>query len=1015
MQYRVLGPLSLISSDGELRIGSARQRTVLAMLLLSRCRVVPVDRLIDALWPVDPPATARVQVQICVSALRRTLTEAEGTDPIRTVSPGYVLQVPDDAVDLAVFSRLVADARSEAERNPAAAVERLHAALRLWRGEAFSGVSSPLVQAAATQLAEQRLAATEFCLDLELALGRHEEVCQRLAGLVREYPLRERLRWQQMLALYRSGRQAEALAAYRDARQVLVAELGLEPGPELRELERAILTADPALDLAPRETGPDTPVVPRQLPADIPDFAGRAELIARIRQLAHVDDRESPGTAVPAIVITGRAGVGKTALAIRVAHELANHFPAGQLYAQLRGEDARPLAAVRVLERFLRALGVAGNAIPETVAERGEMFRSLIAGRRLLIVLDDAASESQVIPLLPGTAGPRVLVTSRRRLAGLAGARQVEVEVLDRATAVRLLAAQSGRTLTGTELASAEVLAEQCAGLPLAIRIAAARLASRPHWSIGDLTARMLDGQRRLDELRYGEMGVRFSIALTYDALPDPARRLFRMLGLIDAPDFPSWITAPLLELAVPDAVELLEMLVDARMVDVTASGHGVRYRLHDLLRIYARERLAAEEPAAERTAALRRLLGCLLYLAEQGHQREYGGDYTVLHSAAPRWPLDASITADLLAEPYRWLERERGTLVEAVGQAARAGLHEQAWDLAISTVVLFERGMYFDDWRETHELALAAARQHGDRVGEAAMRYSLGALSVAELRLADAVSHLTAAQRIFDDCGIGHGIALSLRNLAFVDRLQGRTSEALSKYERSLDLLRVAGDRVAEAHVLNGLGRIHIERGEYDTARCLLEQALAICRTTGNHRVAAQTLHSLGEACVAQGDLAGAQSRFEAVLRTVRMSGDRIGEAYALHGLAVVAVGQHRLADAEQVLATRLKLARSVGERMVEGRLLLTLGETQLARGRPTVAVGLLTDALRLFRQLRAPLWQARTLHLLGALHEASGDPEAARLAWRDGLALLDGVETVAGSQLAELLTDGIGRTASG
>jgi DNA-binding SARP family transcriptional activator/uncharacterized protein HemY len=957
MHFQVLGPLSLTVSGRPVAVKAARQRTVLSMLLLERRNVVPVHRLVDALWDDDPPATARAQVQICISSLRRVLHEPDLTDPIQTVAHGYMLSVEDAAVDLDVFRRLVADAEADAALRPDLAVARLRSALSLWRGDPFADVESAIVTAAANRYVELRLSAAERCIDLEITLGRYEEAAQQLAALIHEYPLREKLRYQEMLALYRSGQRAEALGAYREARRALADELGLEPGPELRGLERTILMdeSDPA---APVAVCPAvSPPVPRHLPADVADFIGRDNLMAGARAVL----AGSRGTRV--LVVTGPAGVGKTALAVRLAHQVAGTFPDGQLFVSLAGEGGVPLEPGRVLERFLRALGVSGNAIPDGTDERGELFRTLVADRRLLIVLDAAVGEGQILPLLPGTDTCAVVVTSRVRLTGLPGAAHSEVDVLDEEHSVQLLAVQSGRDLRDANLAASRDLAALCGGLPLALRIAAARLAGRPHWSVEDLVHRLTDGHRRLDELRHGDLGVRSSISLTYDGLAPSVRRLFRLLSLIQSSDFPAWVAAPLLDPeGVAASVESLEMLVDARLVEVATGPGGSRFRMQDLLRVYARERLAEEEAPAQRAAALGRLVGCLLHLADQAHRRLYGGDFTRPRGSAPQWTLPTAMVDTLLADSRQWLERERATLVAAVGQAARAGLPDHAWELAVSTVVLFERGGYFDDWRETHEGALVVARQYGNERAEAATRYSLGALAVAEQRWDEALAHLEYAQRTFDRLGDSHGAALALRHLAFVDRLHGRHPEAVRKYESALPALRAAGDRVAEAHVLHGLGRVHLDRQQYPSAARLLEQAVGICRSTGDRRVTAQVLHALGDIGRAQGDVPTAEARYRSVLQQVRDLGDQIGEAYALEGLGRVALDDGRAVDAVPLLRAGLDIARTVQEKMVEARLTLALGEAASADHRPQEALCLCTSALHTFRLLGAVEWQARS-----------------------------------------------------
>jgi tetratricopeptide (TPR) repeat protein len=702
------------------------------------------------------------------------------------------------------------------------------------------------------------------------------------------------------------------------------------------------------------------------------------------------------------VVVTGPAGIGKSSFAVHLAHQLSHQFPDGQLFAHLRGTELSPAGTARILGRFLRDLGLPGTAVPTAQDDRVSAFRSLVAGRRMLVLLDDAVSEQQVQALLPGTAGHLVVVTSRRRLTGLPGARHVEVGILPESASVRVLTETVGAAAVAASPAATRALIDRCGGLPLALRIAAARLAARPHWMVEDLLERLDDEHHRLDEFVHGEMCVRSSIAITYDALSDPARRLFRLLGLPLWWTFPEWAAAPLLDVDNTTARELLEVLLDARAVEVVPGERGT-VRMHGLVRAYARERLAEEEPAAERMAALRRLLGCQLYLTGRAHRLEYGGDYTILHSPAPRWISDSRTVARLLAQPLSWMDGERVRIVESVGQATRAGLYEYAWDLAISAVFMFERGMHFDDWRESHELALSAAHEHGDLHGEAAMRYSLGALAVAQLQPGPAVAHLVDAERLFVRLNLPHGRGLALRNLAFVDRLQGRHDSAVARYREALGLLRSVGDRVGEAHVLVGLARIRLEQDEPDGAGELLDEALVICRAVGNRRVAAQVLVTLGEVRLQRAEYEDAGRDFAAVLTVAQQTADSTGAAYARLGLGLAVLRQGGRDDDEGRsdgdgwlsvvtghLDDGLRHARRVGDRMVEARLLLASAEAHAAAGRPTAATADLTRALGIFTELGARRWQAVAHRQLAEMHLAVGDEVAGAAARSTAAAIL-------------------------
>ena len=686
MRFRALGPLRVVVDGNECDIPAPRQRTVLAVLLLERNRLVPLPRLIDAIWADAPPATARSQVQICVSALRRLLLVPGGGDAIRTRSLGYELVVAPGECDLDDLDRMLTGARAAAgDGHPSAAVETYRAALGLWRGGALSDVDSALVHAAVLALQERRLAATEELIDLELALGRHEEASLRLASLVPAHPLREGLRWRQMVALHRCGRSADALEAYADLRRTLVDQLGIEPGQRVRDLQRAILAGDPAIVLPGRSDPVAAPgPTPRLLPPAIAVLTGRSALAAVVRDLMTTNHAST-------VVVTGAAGVGKTALAVWVGQHVARTFPDGQLYAHVRGTTGKPASAHRILGRFLGALGVVGKALPTGLDERTDLFRSLIAGRRLLILVDDVTSEQQILPLIPGSAGSALMVTSRGRLPGLADARRVEVDVLDDASGLEMLAAAAGRDFGPAERVAARRLVAQCGGLPLVLGIAAARLAARPHWTCGDLSSRLEDDGRRLDELAHGGLAVRSSLSLSYEILTADARRLLRLLSVLDVPDVGGWVAAPLLDTGHPAAVDILETLVDARLVEAVAGSGVTRFRLHDLVRCYARERLAADEPGSNE-AALRRMLGCLLHLTTEAHRRGSGGDYPLPHVPAPCWRPDRAVVDGMLADPLDWLGRERAVIVEAVALAVRADLLDFACDLASAAVCLFER-----------------------------------------------------------------------------------------------------------------------------------------------------------------------------------------------------------------------------------------------------------------------------------------------------------------------------------
>lgn len=611
LELRILGPPEILAGGRPLALGGAKQRTLLAMLALHANRVVSADDLIDALWDGAPPATAPSQLQAQVSSLRSVLAHGSASGSLVTQAPGYLLRVGPGRLDLESFERACAAARSAlAEHRPAEAAARFGAALALWRGPALGGLDARCLRAEVARLEEMRMVAIEGRIDAELAAGRHADVVAELLALVGAHPLRERLRALLMVALYRAGQQAQALVVYREGRRRLVDELGLEPGVQLRGVEQAILTADPAL-----EAPAPAPFVraPSQLPADSSDFTGRETEVATLRDALAGSARGAGAGAVPVAAITGQAGVGKTALAVHVAHELRDAFGDGQLYASLRGAGDEPLDPPALLARFLRALGVDDASIPRSGDERADLYRSLLADRRVLVVLDDAAGAAQVRPLLPGSAGCAVLVTSRTSVVALEGARVLELDVLSPEHGVELLCRQAGRGRVESERGSAEAIVRACGCLPLAIRVAGARLAARAHWPLARLAARLADRRSRLDELAIGHLEVRASLALSYDRLDAEHRGWLRRLALLRSPVFTARAAAASLNVPLGRAEEAIETLVDAHLLAVAGpfGGDATRYRFHDLLRDFARERAVAEggerEPGAgvARTFAL--------------------------------------------------------------------------------------------------------------------------------------------------------------------------------------------------------------------------------------------------------------------------------------------------------------------------------------------------------------------------------------------------------------------------
>ncbi|BCJ50814.1 SARP family transcriptional regulator [Actinoplanes sp. NBRC 14428] len=938
MELQILGPLRASVADRDIPLGGRRNRAILGVLALEANRLVPTERLLDAVWEGRAPSTARSQVQICVSALRRSFTEADAPDVIRTQAPGYLLRTAPGQLDAAVFDDLVIRAGLLVENgHDADAATELRRALALWRGPALGGLLGRMLEAGARRLEERRLAATEECLRLELALGRHATVIDELRALVDEHPLRETLHCHLMLALYRAGRQAEALQAYRSARGILVDEFGIEPSAELRHLERDILRGSVAPGPAAPRRRPAAPPggrppIPRQLPAGVADLTGRQEAVAELTRLLSAP---APGLSVPVIAVTGTGGVGKTVLAVHVAHQLSDMFPDGQLFVNLGG--ATPAAdPSEVLRRFLRALGVPDAAVPDGLDQRAEIYRSLLADRRVLVVLDDVAEETQLPALMPGSASCRVLVTARSRLPGLPGAHRVEVGMLHRAEAVQLLARIAGADRVRADPATADEIAGLCGGLPLAVRVAGARLAARPHWPLARLADRLAGEAGRLDELEHGATSVRATLGSSLQGVRPEDRRLLSRLALLEVPSLAAWMGTAVLGAGATDLEESLERLVEAQLLEVCPEDRAmVRYRVPELVRVFARERTVRERPAAEIEELHRRFAGVLLGLAEEAYRRQYGGDRVLSPGTAPRPALPPRWVDDLLATPGAWLDAERMTLVSAVRQTAALDWDEVCWELALAAAAGFEARGLVDLWTRSAMAAAECVQRTGNVRGTAAMDCSIGAALLWQGRFTEAAERLDGARAGFERCADGHGEALALRLLAHADRVAGRARLARRRYDRALKGFRTPPNPAGQSQVLTDIAALL--PGEQ--AAHLLSEALTISRMTGARRPEARALHGAGEAALRDGEPEAAVKAFVRSLRVARHVGDRYGETQAVLGLGLADLLAGRHEPARTRVSAALDAAREIGARLLEGHALLALSRVDAAQGRTTLA----------------------------------------------------------------------------
>ncbi|WP_435594534.1 AfsR/SARP family transcriptional regulator [Streptomyces panacea] len=980
--FRVLGPLQIRGRDGTLRVPPGRQELILAALLLETNRVVGTNYLVDLIWEDNPPETARTQVQICVSRLRKLLAGADGQISIATRPPGYVLHTDAVNVDSTLFTGLVSRARLLTEQGaPEAAVELLRSAMTLWQGDCLSGMDSGPLANRARQLNEERLTALELRIQLELGLARQDRLVGELQMLTHEHPLREKLRGQLMQALYWSGRQAEALDVFRVGRVLLDEELGLEPGRELRDLQSAILAGElpPPVRAEPVRVPPETaagakgatgvdPAAPIPAPIPIPPPAERqdeiphqmpattADFVADADQLAKLEEALTggPGRRTGGLVaITGKPGTGKSTLAVHLAQVLAETgFPDGQLYCDLRGTTSSPATSSEVLGRFLRALGIPGQLIPESLDERAEMYRTRLASRRVLVVLDDAVSEGQVRPLLPGSRDCAVLVTSRARLTALPGAHCVELDVLAEDRALELLSRIIGEDRVRRESVAAEALVRTVGRLPLALRIVAARLAARPHWTLASMVLRLSNERHRLDELTHGEMTMRASLSLTYDGLAAEDCRLLRLLSMAQAPTLPSWLAGSLLDDDRPFPSDLMEPLLDVQMLDVVGveSTGGYRYRFHEIIRVYAREQLAAHETPEDRKAALARMAGGWMHLAEEAHRKVYGGDYTVLHGAAPRWRPPATCTDELLADPLAWLDAEQAALCRMVEHAADEGLHDLSWDLATTLVTLFEVRGHYDLWERTHLKALGAVRKAGNLRGTAAVRASLGSLYLSRNQFDRARQALSSALDVFQALDEPEGEALCRRDLALIARMSGDDSGALGLYGRSLADFDRAGDVVGRAIVLTQSAHIRMRQGDRAAAQTQLDEALAIYQEVGYTGGRARALRRVGQLLLERGEHDLAVLTFTEVLELCRDSGDVIGEGHLLRDLGHAFTVMGRPDRARDFFDRAIAAREHIMD--FSGGALARLDLARLLEGDPARSRELLAPAVDVFRE---------------------------------------------------------------
>lgn len=941
LRFSILGPVRVWRDGDELEIGSPQQRLVLAVLLLAEGRTVGHDHLLDAVWGEYRPRTAMGTLRTYISRLRSAL----GAEVITSIGSGYALA--GGTCDLVTMEELSREGRY-AE------------ALALWRGEPLAGLEGGYAEGQRVRLRERRLAVLERRLAGEVEEGRHAEVIAELTTLRGEHPARERLSGLLMLALYRSGRQAEAIGVFTDTRELLAESLGIDPSPELAELYQRIITADPALGLR-KVASPPVRQVPRQLPADTADFTGRESEVDEMVDAL----RAGNASALVISAVSGTGGMGKTTLAVHVAHRLAPDYPDGQLFVNLRGSGAQPLAPETVLGRFLRSLGAEVPADSEEPGERAAMYRSTLADRRVLVVLDNAANSAQVRPLLPGAAGCAVMVTSRAKMVGLSGVRQVDLGVLPHGEAMALLAKVAGEARVAAEREAAAELIGACGHLPLAIRIVASRLAARPAWSVARMRDRMADERRRLAELRADDLAVEATFALGYDQLDAAHASAFRLLAVPDAADFSLGAATAVLGLDEADAEEVCEALVDVSMLESPSPGH---YRYHDLLKIFARSRPEDEDV---RRAALARLLGYYLSGMTAAYHLTYPGA-PVSGSDRPASPGSLSSFSSGSSSPgpsfpgllfedeeaaVNWAEDEEQGVISCVHQVAQTpgSVLSDAIRLLDMASDVLETDVTPERYERAAGALVEAAVARGQRRAEAHARCVRGGFWTSRWFLDAAIEDGVAARDLSlaeDDLA---RYAESLNLLAMATSNRGSKTEAIALYAEAVEVWRGLGDRSSETV---GLGNMALALASADRTAEAVEAVELADRTIRELGGGADPDILYRSAVVLRdaGRPEEALSRLLETRKAYRRLKQRVREGATLLRMAETHLALGQLDRAVDCAEDSLGLMAEAGDEWIQGKALVALGQAFSRLGQPGRAGACLTEALEIFVRRNMP-----------------------------------------------------------
>jgi len=927
VRFEVLGPLRAWRGDVGINLGPVQQQVVLAVLLLQQNRPVGRQQMINAVWGEAEPRYALNLLHRHVSGLRRVLEPGRDTratsSQLTWTDAGYLLTVPTGSLDLEVFDRGLDRVRkARAAGDLQAAADGLQSIMTIWRGPVCDGLTSPFLDAQRDHYDERRVSIVEERIELSLAIGDRGDLVAELRQLVDEHPLREKLHSLLMLALYRSGRRADALVAFQDARRVLRDELGVDPAAPLQRLHQQMLTADPELDAtsyqdatvgAGSRVGSPLPV-PAQLPHSVAGFSGRQAEIDWLNGLLRGDADDAARTVV-ITALAGTAGVGKTTLAVHWAHQIRDRFPDGQLYINLRGFDPagsamEPADAIRA---FLDAFAVPPDRIPVDLDAQAALYRTMLAGRRVLIVLDNARDAAQVRPLLPGTPTSLVVITSRNQLLSLVAADSAQllsVDLLPPDQARDLLERRLGRHRVAAEPAAVGKIIDACAGLPLALSIVSARASANAQSPLVELAEELLD-TRGLQALNAGDKytDLRAVFSWSYRALSAPAARLFRLLGLHGGPDISAPAAASLAGLPPAQARALLAELTSAHMLTDRSIG---RFAFHDLLRAYARE-LADADDSVERRRAVHRVMDHYLDTAYHAHQLlgPSRDDAIALLPASPR------VTPEYLGDHRRalaWFTTEYHVLLAALHQAANDRFDVHAWQLAWTLTSFFDRRGHYHDAVAAQRLALDAADRLGDPHAQAICHGCLAYAYAPLGRHAEAHASLLRALELYHGLGDHTGEAQAHRSLALVLDRQRRYPEALHHAQQAFDLFRAAGHRTGQARTLNALGWFHIQQGHHQTGLTYCRQALDLQREIDDQFGQADTLDSIATAYRGLGEYHEAIAHYQQAVLLYREFGHRSSEAGSLVCLGDIHLALGSLTAARQAWRAALAILDDLG-----------------------------------------------------------------------------------------------------